>query len=267
MPCICCRTGPLHGLQLGSTWLDAQTINGYAEVIRGWEGAFSTNGDLLLYGCDLAASDAGRALVDTLGQWTGTDVAASTDLTGYALFGGDWDLEYRTGSIETEDAADLDTQHDWVGLMSVAVDATSTGSGNNVTSVTVSHTTTSASDRLMLVGVSMDSTGGRTVTECDLWRTEPDFGRCPSRWGQSGAGRNLALDQPCLRDGECGCQPEWEDGRGQCRRNDVHGCGSNHSPGHFCVRHRNDRFADRQRHFRRGRVGVRRGRVGRMRRH
>ncbi len=156
--------GTAQGLRLGNTWLDAQTVNGYAEVIRGWQGAFSTNGDLLLYGCDLAASNAGRALVDTLGQWTGTDVAASTDLTGYALFGGDWDLEYQTGSIETGDVADLDTQHDWVGLMSVAVDATSTGSGNNVTSVTVSHTTTSASDRLLLVGVSMDSTGGRTVT-------------------------------------------------------------------------------------------------------
>jgi hypothetical protein len=156
--------GTADGLQLGSTWLDAQTISGYGDVIRGWGGAFSGDADVMLYGCDLAASDAGRSLVETLGQWTKTDVAASTDLTGYALFGGDWDLEYQTGSIETENAADLATQQDWVGLMSVAVDATSTGSGNNVSSVTVSHTTTSASDRLLLVGVSMDSTGGRTVT-------------------------------------------------------------------------------------------------------
>ncbi|MFM9882760.1 MAG: DUF4347 domain-containing protein, partial [Burkholderiales bacterium] len=156
--------GTAQGLQLGNTWLDAQTINSHADAIRNWQGAFGSDADLLLYGCDLASSDAGRSFVDTLGQWTGTDVAASTDLTGYALFGGDWDLEYRTGSIETADAADLETQRVWVGLMSVAVDTTSTGSGSSVNSVTVSHVTTSAGDRLMLVGVSMDATGGRTVT-------------------------------------------------------------------------------------------------------
>ena len=153
--------GTADGLQLGSTWLDAQTMSGYADVIRGWEGAFSTNGDLLLYGCDLAASDAGRSLVDTLGQWTGTDVAASTDLTGYALFGGDWELEYRTGSIETEDAPNLDTQHDWAGLMSVAIDSTSTGTTTG-TSATISHTT-SGSNRLMLVGISFGRAGSDTV--------------------------------------------------------------------------------------------------------
>ena len=156
--------GTAQRLQLGSTWLDAQTINDYSNAIRGWQSAFASDADLLLYGCDLASGEAGRSLVDTLGRWTGTDVAASTDLTGYALFGGDWDLEYRTGRIETAVAADAGTQRDWFGLMSVAVDATSTGSASTANNVTVLHTTTAAGERLMLVGVSMDATGAPAVS-------------------------------------------------------------------------------------------------------
>jgi hypothetical protein len=117
--------GTAEGLQLGSTWLDAQSINDYAETIRGWQGAFDSDADLLLYGCDLAGSDAGRSLVNTLGRWTGADVAASTDLTGYTLFGGDWQLEYQTGHIEATVVAGQQTQADWHGLMAVSVNSTS----------------------------------------------------------------------------------------------------------------------------------------------
>ena len=155
--------GTTQGLQLGSTWLDSQTVNSYASTIRGWQTAFTGDGDLLLYGCDLAATHSGRSLVGTLGQWTGTDVAASTDLTGYALFGGDWELEYQTGHIEASIAASQRTQDEWLGLMAVSVDATSTGVGAGVSSVTFSHTTTTTGDRLMLVGVAMDANAGPIV--------------------------------------------------------------------------------------------------------
>jgi hypothetical protein len=48
-----------------------------------------------IYGCNLAASEDGKALVDSLARLTGTDVAASDDLTGSLDKGGDWELEYR----------------------------------------------------------------------------------------------------------------------------------------------------------------------------
>ena len=156
--------GTAQGLQLGSTWLDATTIISYSDSIRGWQNAFNGDTDLLLYGCDLAASDAGRSLVDSLGQLTGADVAASTELTGYALFGGDWKLEYQTGEIETSVAASLRTQTEWLGLMAVSVDATSTGVGSGTNNVTFSHTTTAAGNRLMLVGISMDADDGPSVS-------------------------------------------------------------------------------------------------------
>ena len=44
----------------------------------------------------------GGSLLDRLGTLTGADVAASDDLTGSARLGGDWDLEYGNGRIETE---------------------------------------------------------------------------------------------------------------------------------------------------------------------
>ena len=55
--------------------------------------ALSANGDILLYGCDIARGSAGAAFVDAVANATSADVAASTDATGSAAKGGDWDLE------------------------------------------------------------------------------------------------------------------------------------------------------------------------------
>ena len=101
-------------VHLGQGVLDAGFISEHAGQISQWGDAFSPDADLLIYGCDVAGSDAGRALVDALARLTGADVAASEDLTGHALLGGDWELEYRTGSIEAGVVVDSVTQNDWM---------------------------------------------------------------------------------------------------------------------------------------------------------
>ncbi len=53
--------------------------------------------DILIYGCNTAKSDEGKALVQTIADLTGADVAASTDTTGAT---GNWNMEYKTGLIE-----------------------------------------------------------------------------------------------------------------------------------------------------------------------
>ncbi len=58
----------------------------------------NAGGDILLYGCNLAESEAGQQLVDRIAIASGADVAASTDTTG---MNGNWDLEYSTGLVET----------------------------------------------------------------------------------------------------------------------------------------------------------------------
>ncbi|HQX52611.1 MAG TPA: DUF4347 domain-containing protein, partial [Planctomycetaceae bacterium] len=154
--------GTAEGLQLGSTWIDSGTIGNYEAALRGWQSAFGIDGDMLLYGCDLAASDDGRQIVNAISNWTQTDVAASTDVTGSSLFGGNWDLEFQTGHIEAMSVADQQVQDDWVGLMAVSVDSVTSGSTSSGASVTVSHTT-GGTNRLMLVGISM-APEGESVT-------------------------------------------------------------------------------------------------------
>jgi hypothetical protein len=76
--------------------------------------ALTTDGDLLLYGCDVAAGD-GAHLLAGIAKATGADVAASRDATGAADKGGNWTLEAHEGKIDTKaleisDYQDLLTQ-------------------------------------------------------------------------------------------------------------------------------------------------------------
>ena len=59
-------------------------------------------GDILLYGCNLADGKAGRELIGLIADASGADVAASDDATGVS---GDWELEYRFGTVEAESIA------------------------------------------------------------------------------------------------------------------------------------------------------------------
>ena len=69
-------------LQLGATQLNKTTLQDRKAEISGWKETFTDGGDLLIYGCKLAATADGKSLVDSLSQLTATDVAASDDLTG-----------------------------------------------------------------------------------------------------------------------------------------------------------------------------------------
>ena len=93
--------GDDQGLTIGTARLDASTLPAHMQDIASWSAAMAADGDLLLYGCNLAGSSAGQALVNDLALLSGTDVAASTNLTGTAAMGGDWVLEYRQGVIDT----------------------------------------------------------------------------------------------------------------------------------------------------------------------
>jgi len=112
--------GSERGLRLGATWLDGGTLAARADAVAGWGGALADGADLLLYGCNLAGSAEGLALVDAVARLTGADVAASVDLTGSALRGGDWELEHRTGAIEA--AAALGTDPRWNGVLATVLD-------------------------------------------------------------------------------------------------------------------------------------------------
>jgi predicted outer membrane repeat protein len=98
-----------HGSN-GALQLGGETISDLSEYdadLKLWSDSLTADADILLYGCNVAADASGKRFVNDLARQTGADVAASDDLTG---LGGDWDLEYQTGSVETIAIADTTYQ-------------------------------------------------------------------------------------------------------------------------------------------------------------
>lgn len=137
--------GDEASLQLGSTALNQTSINGYAGQLASWGAALSPDADLLIYGCELAQSDSGRFLLDSMATLCDCDVAASTDLTGHSELGGDWDLEYQIGQIETDVAVSATAQLSWYNTLA------------SPNEITVTETTDG--------GVTINTSGPDTVYE------------------------------------------------------------------------------------------------------
>ncbi|MEM8749863.1 MAG: tandem-95 repeat protein, partial [Pseudomonadota bacterium] len=90
-------------LNLGSSELSSETVTtSHVEALTRIGASLGEDGDILIYGCDFGAGEAGRALAAQLATITGADIAASDDLTGDANLGGDWDLEVVQGKVETD---------------------------------------------------------------------------------------------------------------------------------------------------------------------
>ncbi|MFY4728081.1 DUF4347 domain-containing protein, partial [Nitrospira sp. BLG_2] len=108
-------SGELH---LGAGTLTTESMSGeYADELATIREALSDQADILVYGCDFAEGQDGQEMATLLSQLTGADVAASTDATGFAGLGGDWVLEMKIGTIETQIAVDDGVQANWVGLL------------------------------------------------------------------------------------------------------------------------------------------------------
>ncbi len=119
-------------VELGNTTLDNYALEQNNLNIGLWANAFAETGDILIYGCNLAQSEVGQNLISNLSDLTLADVAASDDLTGAAELGGDWQLEFKIGSIETSVALDADAQADYEGVFDAYVvsNTNATGAGS-----------------------------------------------------------------------------------------------------------------------------------------
>jgi hypothetical protein len=87
-------------LNLGNAVLDAASMQGeHLDELTAIGASLSPDADILIYGCDFTGGQAGLQAAMLLGSVTGADIAASTDDTGHADLGGDWDLETRLGDV------------------------------------------------------------------------------------------------------------------------------------------------------------------------
>ncbi|MEG5041164.1 MULTISPECIES: DUF4347 domain-containing protein [unclassified Microcoleus] len=83
-------------LYLGNSQLSLDNLIHYAPPLQKWNVA-----NLLLYGCNVAAGDAGEEFITKLHALTGAEIAASKTLTGSAAKGGNWELEVTTAKAFT----------------------------------------------------------------------------------------------------------------------------------------------------------------------
>ncbi|MEL7498379.1 MAG: DUF4347 domain-containing protein [Planctomycetota bacterium] len=100
-------------LNIGGTVLTEENVIAHAGSLMDWQQALIEGADLLIYGCDLGATESGQSLLQTVAALCDCDVAASVDSTGHADSGGDWDLEFRTGWVAEDVIFSAEAQHEW----------------------------------------------------------------------------------------------------------------------------------------------------------
>ncbi len=92
--------GSPGSLQIGNTRLSLKTLNKYQPQLQQWRKALKADGEILLYGCRVAA-DEGINLIQQLKQIIGVEIAASSNLMGSKAAGGNWDIDVTTGEINS----------------------------------------------------------------------------------------------------------------------------------------------------------------------
>ncbi|MGK7923788.1 MAG: DUF4347 domain-containing protein, partial [Spirulina sp.] len=115
---------------LGDAFVSAANFEEYRDAFGRWRSALSPHADILLYSCFTALGEVGDALLNQIATETGADVAASTNLTGSALRGGDWILEQQIGAIEANIAftnSALNVYTDTLAVLTVTSSADSGG--------------------------------------------------------------------------------------------------------------------------------------------
>ena len=96
---------------IGSDIVSGTTATNQRSIWETIGNSLSENGDILIYACEFASDDDGRATLSLLSSITGADFAASDDITGMS---GDWELEVNTGAIEAQALAVENYQHDLI---------------------------------------------------------------------------------------------------------------------------------------------------------
>ena len=105
-------------LYLGNSQLNLTNIHNYTQHLQQWQPQ-----NILLYGCNVAAGDAGAEFIHKLHQITNATISASTTKTGNAALGGNWELEVNIPVTETFHGTSLhlsdivaDTLHSYQGV-------------------------------------------------------------------------------------------------------------------------------------------------------
>ena len=145
-------------IRLGRDTLNTDSLSGdvVKQDLATLGQSLTSDGDLLLYACDVAAGAEGLAFLGNLADATGADVAASDDPTGATALGGDWILEARQGAIET--SAVSVTDFDGVLATSMTKDINPIGASNPT--------------NMVKIGSEVFFVAYNGISAGDLWKTD-----------------------------------------------------------------------------------------------
>jgi len=85
-------------LELGNSTLELANLPRHRPEVQQWF-ARATAPSLYLYGCNVAAGDAGAEFLQQIQQYTGASIAASTRRVGHGDLGGSWKLNVELGQV------------------------------------------------------------------------------------------------------------------------------------------------------------------------
>ena len=128
-------------IRLGNAQLGLKTLSFYADSLSQWA-ATKLLKNLYLYGCNVAAGDAGAEFLAKLRSLTQANIAASTQIVGAANQGGTWELDTAIGAVPHRDLLTAEAIATYPGILNaddfanatdLNLDASgsATGTGNN----------------------------------------------------------------------------------------------------------------------------------------
>lgn len=106
-------------VRMGSDWISPELLLAYQSDVAQWQDALAEGADILIYGCNLAITDEGLRLMETLNELTGADVAASDDQTGHRSLDADWDLEAKIGDVDNSALLSDEFTDEWYATLAV----------------------------------------------------------------------------------------------------------------------------------------------------
>ncbi|MFM7099150.1 MAG: tandem-95 repeat protein, partial [Gemmataceae bacterium] len=148
-------------LWFGNQAFDSADLTSSAMQVASWGKSLATDADILLYGCSVANTDAGKAFVNRLAFLTDADVAASSNTTG---MGGDEVFEFQVGKVSNSiiaGAMDYDSANLTLAQFTVNTIADS-GAGSLRQAITDANLT-SANDEIIFAS-SLFTNGANTIT-------------------------------------------------------------------------------------------------------
>ena len=134
--------GEQNDLMLGTLEVTSANVASHQSELTAIGQSLAPGGDILLYGCDIAAGTTGVSLINALAQETQRSVAGSTDATGGTAAGGDSVLEYGTDTLHV---ATLDLSA-YDGILSRPISGSTTFSSSQIVNFADAGSQVTASD-------------------------------------------------------------------------------------------------------------------------